>query len=145
MKQSGSESDHSPPSSDGIKNVWSFISTLWCIFMRRSFIKHWANFSYIVYLSCLCSMCRHRQTRVQYPRSLKSVDWGHVFLNHWWHISLKSRHLFSQELQHNTNRWNNCWSDICYHSWLHSFVILDSKCLWWLLTNDCCLVEQVHQ
>jgi hypothetical protein len=47
VKQSGNEDNHSPPSSAGVKNAWSYTPTPQYVFMALYLIKHRDNFSFI--------------------------------------------------------------------------------------------------
>jgi hypothetical protein len=56
LKWPGCETEHSPPSSAAVKNVWSYTATVPYVSMVSCLIKHRDNFSFLslLYLKVLC-------------------------------------------------------------------------------------------
>jgi hypothetical protein len=58
VKRQGREADHSPPSSAGVKNAWSYTSTPQYVFMAWCLVKHRHNFTFtFTLLLRTCRLC----------------------------------------------------------------------------------------
>jgi hypothetical protein len=53
VKRPWREADHSPPSSDEVKNAWTISPLLQYVFMARCLAKHRDNFTFIMLLHCI--------------------------------------------------------------------------------------------
>jgi hypothetical protein len=67
VRRPGREADHSPPSSDEVKNAWSYISTPQYAFVGWCLVKHRYIFIfYMIYNTMMCSSHHVNQNSTVY-------------------------------------------------------------------------------